>query len=204
MPAMLPSEPSRSVKFFEEQFQRQIAAADYALNPFETLALPYLRGRALDLGCGLGNLSLAAARAGASVMALDACANAVADLNERARQAGLDVTASATDLQGWRPTERFDTVACIGLLMFFERSVALRGLRTLQEAVKPGGVVIVNVLAEGTTFSDMFDPRGYHLFSREELLVPFIAWTHLLLRGDRFPAPGGTVKCFLTLAARRP
>jgi tellurite methyltransferase len=53
-----------SVGFFARQFERQIAAADYALNPFETCTLPHLRGRVLDLGCGLGNLSLAAARAG--------------------------------------------------------------------------------------------------------------------------------------------
>ena len=53
---------SRSVEFFGQQFDRQIAGGDYALNPFETLILPYLRGRVLDLGCGLGNLSIAAAR----------------------------------------------------------------------------------------------------------------------------------------------
>ncbi len=54
---------SRSVEFFEAQFRRQIREGDFKLNPFETLALDYLRGDVLDLGCGLGNLALAAAAA---------------------------------------------------------------------------------------------------------------------------------------------
>ena len=55
---------TQSVRFFETQFQRQVAAAEFALNPFERLALPFLNGEVLDLGCGLGNLALEAARAG--------------------------------------------------------------------------------------------------------------------------------------------
>jgi len=195
---------SRSVEFFDAQFEHQIASGEYELNPFEAHVLPYLDGRVLDLGCGLGNLSLAAARAGASVTALDACGHAVADLIRRARQSGLDICAGQADLRGWRPGEAYDAVACIGLLMFFERAVALDGLRAVYDAVKPGGIAAVNVLTEGTTFLGMFDPRGHHLFSRDDLLAPFALWEQLVLREDEFPAPGATVKRFLTLIARRP
>ena len=38
------------VDFFERQFQRQVRDADFALNPFEQLALPYVAGSVLDLG----------------------------------------------------------------------------------------------------------------------------------------------------------
>jgi len=53
---------TRSVEFFDAQFQRQIREREYALNPFETLALDYLKGTVLDLGSGLGNVSLEAGR----------------------------------------------------------------------------------------------------------------------------------------------
>ena len=53
---------NESIRFFDSQFHRQIEAGDYALNPFERAALPFLRDEVLDLGCGLGNLALAAAR----------------------------------------------------------------------------------------------------------------------------------------------
>ena len=47
----------RSVEFFDAQFQRQIREREYALNPFETLALDYLKGAVLDFGSGLGSLN---------------------------------------------------------------------------------------------------------------------------------------------------
>jgi tellurite methyltransferase len=191
------------MEFFRRQFDRQIAQAEYVLNPFENLALPYLRGRVLDLGCGLGNLCVAAAGAGASVTALDACENAVRDLNRRAFQQALDIRALQADLQGWRSGETYDAVACIGLLMFFERAAALQGLRAVQEAVRPGGIAVVNVLTEGTTYLEMFGP-DYHLFSKDELAAAFASWERLQLREDDFPAPGDTVKRFVTLIARKP
>ena len=39
-----------SVEFFDAQFQRQIHEREYALNPFETLALDYLKGAVLAQG----------------------------------------------------------------------------------------------------------------------------------------------------------
>ena len=118
----------RAVAYFGAQFERQIASHDYKLNPFEERALPYLAGRVLDLGCGLGNLALAAAARGAHVTAYDACENAVDDLAKRAMASGLDIWVRAVDLKGWRPEETYDAVSCIGLLMFFAREDALAGV----------------------------------------------------------------------------
>ena len=50
--------PNKSIAFFDSQFQRQILSQDYKLNPFEARALEHLSGAVLDLGCGLGNLTV--------------------------------------------------------------------------------------------------------------------------------------------------
>src|SRR6266567_3300372 len=54
---------NKTITFFDTQFERQVREGDFALNPFERLALPYLYGKILDLGCGLGNLSITAEQA---------------------------------------------------------------------------------------------------------------------------------------------
>jgi tellurite methyltransferase len=82
---------NKSVAFFESQFQRQVRDQEYALNPFEILALDYIRGSVLDLGCGLGDLSLEAGRRGHRVVAVDASPTAVARLNQDAQREGLSV-----------------------------------------------------------------------------------------------------------------
>ena len=57
---------------------------------------------------------------------------------------------------------------------------------------------VINVLVEGTSYLDMFDPSAHCLFGRGDLPRRFEGWE--ILRGERqeFPAPHGTVKSFGT------
>src|SRR5687767_6362493 len=151
---------NRSVDFFDRQFARQARESDYALNPFERAILPHLFGDVLDLGCGLGNLAVAAAGAGCKVTALDASPAGVADLARRARERGLSIQARTADLRDYVPDRKYDCVVAIGLLMFFSCDTARAQLGRVREAVRPGGIAAVNVLIEGTTYMDMFDPDG--------------------------------------------
>jgi tellurite methyltransferase len=195
--------PRRSaLEFFDRQFRKQVEACDYELNPFERAVLPHLRGDVLDLGCGLGNLAFAAAERGCRVTALDASATAVADLARRAGERGLALEAHCADLRHYVPAGRYDCVVSIGLLMFLSCSDARGLLARLREAVRPGGLAAVNVLIEGTTFMEMFDPEAYCLFGGEELSEAFAGWDVQLSNHDDFPAPGGTVKRFHTVLAR--
>jgi tellurite methyltransferase len=91
--------PSHSVHFFDEQFRHQTAAANLALNPFEEAALPHLRGRVLDFGSGIGNLAVAAARRGCSVVALDGSETAIRHLRQRAKVESIDIEAAQADLR---------------------------------------------------------------------------------------------------------
>ena len=195
---------THSVRFFEAQFQKQVAQAEFELNPFERLALPYLHGEVLDLGCGLGNLALEAARNGCRVNALDGSATGIARLRETALCAGLKLEAHEADLSHHAIERDYDSIVAIGLLMFFPRERAEALLADILDHVRPGGVVALNVLTEGTTFLGMFEPGHYHLFPRGALQAALPGWEVLLASHDTFPAPEGTVKAFDTVIARRP
>lgn len=195
---------NRSVEFFDAQFRQQISERNYALNPFETTALDFLMGAVLDLGCGLGNLSLEAGRRGHRVLAVDASAAAVMRINTDARREGLPVRAIQANVEDWSIDGRYDTIVAIGLLMFFRRERALELLRRIQEHVHPGGRAIVNVLVDGTTYLDMFVADNYFLFTYEQFEQQFAGWEILSSRRDVFPAPNGTRKEFSTVIAEKP
>ena len=195
---------SASVRFFEQQFQRQLQEAELRLNPFEEIALPWLRGQVLDFGCGLGNLAIAAARRGCSVLALDGSPTAIEHLRQRAAQAALPIVAQEVDLADYRLQEDYDTVVSIGLLMFLDCEHAWRQLAQLQEHLRPGGVAIINVLVQGTTYLDMFDPQQHCLLRAEQLRARFADWQIERWVLQDYPAPHGQVKSFASLIARKP
>lgn len=196
--------PDGSVAFFDRQFQRQVRDRDFTLNPFELAALPHLQGRVLDFGCGLGNLAIAAAQQGCSVVALDGSHPAIEHLRQRAAAESLPVEAIEADLRTHEIGEDFDCVVSIGLLMFFDCATALRVLALLQAHVRPGGIAAINVLAEGTTYLDMFQPGHYCLFARNEMASRFAGWDIIHSEFRDFDAPDQRMKSFVTLIARKP
>ncbi|HEY2934108.1 MAG TPA: methyltransferase domain-containing protein [Acidobacteriota bacterium] len=194
----------RSIEFFDNQFQRQVREGDFSLNPFEKLALPFLRGRVLDLGCGLGNLTIEAARRGCPVLAFDASVNAIERIRNVVAAEGLPVQAELVDLTAYRISADFDVIVSIGLLMFMKRLQAHEILKDIHSHVRPGGCAIINVLIEGTTYLDMFEPGHYYLFGHSELQDQFAGWDLLESRWDSFEAPGPSIKMFASVAARKP
>ena len=193
-----------SIQFFDKQFAEQSRTGDCKLNPFELAAIPHLKGRVLDYGCGMGNLAFAAAERGCDVLALDASPAAIGHIQQRAAAEALPVHGAVADLRDYELDEDFDAVVSIGLLMFFDCPTAFRALSNLQARVREGGVAVVNVLVEGTTYLEMFDAKSHCLFSRSELESRFSGWNILHFEFNDFEAPGATNKAFTTLIARKP
>jgi tellurite methyltransferase len=193
-----------SVSFFDRQFRQQVEQQDFQLNPFELAALPHLTGHVLDFGCGLGNLAMAAAAQGCSVLALDASPSAIRHLRQRAAARALPVEAIRADLRKYEIDGHFDCIVAIGLLMFFACPTARRVLSMLQDRVRPGGIAVINTLIEGTTWLDMFGTADCCLFARNELASRFAGWEILHSEFRDFEVPGPTIKSFVTLIARKP
>jgi len=194
---------NKSIEFFDTQFRNQVAAGDFTLNPFETTSLPFVHGRALDFGCGLGNLTITAARRGLDVVAVDASETAIARIREVATAEHLRIDAQCADIGAYTIAGQFDTIVSIGLLMFFPREKALELLSQIQTHVADGGTAIVNTLTEGTTYMGMFEPGHYHLFGKDELRTLFAGWNILHYTEDDFAAPEGSTKAFATIVARK-
>jgi tellurite methyltransferase len=192
-----------SIDFFEKQYQQQVTKGEFALNPFEEAVLPHLSGGVLDLGCGLGNLAIAAAKQGCAVSALDASRTAVDRVNEAANRLGLPLAAYQVDLSTYVIDGDYDSIVSIGLLMFFSKDRAHVLLADIIRHVKPGGIVAINVLTEGTTFIGALEPGNHYLFGENELLEAFTGWEILLSRHDEMPALENTIKKFHTVVARR-
>lgn len=103
---------------------------------FDELLALLPRGLALDVAAGTGRHSLAMARAGMKVVAIDHSAVALETLGRAACAAGLCVWPIAAELEELPiPAEKYDVVVNIN---FLDRAL----VPVLKRALKPGGLML--------------------------------------------------------------
>lgn len=155
--------------------------------------------RVLDLGCGVGDVSLLAARlvgSAGSVVGVDRSSEAIATAEARVRRAGLEgrVRFAAAELEAYEPEGRFDAVIGRFVLMYLPDPAA--ALRRFAACVRPGGVLAFQeiVTAQARTVPEMplfqravgwiagtFERCGFHFDMGDRLYAAFLA--------AGFPAP---------------
>lgn len=159
--------------------------------------LPLLpRGRALDVATGLGRNALLLASAGYDVCAVDISSTALAVAARRAARRRLQVRWVEADLDTYRfPKARYHVVVNT---FFLKRKL----LTAMQEAVRPGGVMILETHLESPEPDP--GPRGpAHRLKKGELQRRFRHWEVLYLEEGLF-RKGGRYRALGRIVARKP
>ena len=136
--------------------------------------------RVLDFGCGTGHYSIELAAKGLRVTGLDISEEMLAYAREKAGRLDLDVkflVGDATDLPFEDGT--FDLAVSVTALEFFPDPT--KALREAFRAIKPGGRMVVGVIAGKSAWSEKYlrsaegDPdsifRHANFYTAEELLA---------------------------------
>jgi 2-polyprenyl-3-methyl-5-hydroxy-6-metoxy-1,4-benzoquinol methylase len=120
-------------------------------------------GRVLDLACGEGRHSLAAAALGASVIALDRDETRLASARARAAAAGLSIEGREMELEGeWPDLGIFDAVLVFNYL---DRAAMPR----ITRLIAPGGFLMMETFLEAQREAGWGPTSSAHLLRPGEL-----------------------------------
>ncbi|MEW6244201.1 MAG: class I SAM-dependent methyltransferase [Bacillota bacterium] len=149
----------------------------------------------LDVGCGTGNYALELARMGVQVTGVDV-SRAMLDVAERKAGAmGVKLQLIHGDISSIDLLpESYDAVLCVTALEFFEDPAGV--LAKCYRSLKPGGRMVVGVIAEGP-WAEFYRKRAKEdassvfnyatFYTAENLLRLLPAGQTTVLSGLRFP-----------------
>src|SRR5262245_12330161 len=187
--------PSYALGYSEREFRRLQFQSEF----FRDLTQDVLRRaglapgmRVLDIGCGVGDVSLLAAELvgpSGAVVGIDRSQEAVAVARQRAAVAEREwVSFAATELSTFGTRERFDAV--IGRLILAYLPDPIATLHGLSDVLRPGGIIAFQEMAttlgrsipEGPQFRacvrwilDTFEGAGFELDMGGRLFDTFVA-----------------------------
>ena len=99
----------------------------------------------LDIMCGYGRHSLALARQGLNVTAVDNSKEYVSEIEESAKIEKLNLTTIHSSVLEVKLEQTFDAIICMGnSFAFFNEEEATSILKNLSKHLKPGGIFLIN------------------------------------------------------------
>lgn len=103
------------------------------------------KSKVLDLMCGYGRHSLALARNGIEVTAVDNLSDYINEIDKTAANEGLPVKAIKADVIQYHSEEKFDLALCMGnSLNFFPPAETQQFLSSIHSNLKKGGHLLIN------------------------------------------------------------
>lgn len=117
---------------------------------FERLLHDHNCVRVADVATGTGYHAVTLAEKGFEVVATDGSPNMIDQANRNAERCGVDLADSA--VVDWRALDKhfgagaFDGMLCLGnaFTHLFEHEARLAALRSMQQALRPGGVLVLD------------------------------------------------------------
>jgi len=207
---------SYALGYSEAEFRRLKFQGEY-LRDFTADALRHAGiapgMRVLDIGCGVGDVSLLVAEmvsSSGTVLGVDRSGQAVAVARQRAAAAGMDhVRFAASELEAFSTDQQFD--ALIGRLILAYLPDPAATLRRLSGLVRPGGTVVFQEIVlplarsvpDGPLFRqcgkwlmETFERAGFEIDMGSKLFATFLA--------AGLPAPQMTVAGHVEGGAQSP
>jgi tellurite methyltransferase len=128
-------------------------------------------GTALDLGAGKGRDSLYLARQGFKVTAVEIDENHLVSLNNKNLELGNKIKIINSDINYFKPNEKFDIIICGMVLHFLSSENVISMIKKMKLWTKPGGYNVI------TGYSDKNEVgKRPYLFKHTELSSYYDDW----------------------------
>ena len=148
--------------FFAQDLRQMAKATRYRRWQFEMIA-PYISGRVLEVGGGIGNFTPDLARVAESVVSLEPnayCHRLLVDSTKELRNVSV-YNVTAEDLDRHLGQEyRADTVVCMNVLEHLQNDEA--AVRSFSRRLKPGGVLVLLIPAMPWAFGEIDRRLGHY------------------------------------------
>ena len=118
--------------------------------------------RALDLGCGTGQIAVPLAQKGYSIVGVDRAPGMLQAAREKADQAGVQIEWIEADMRGFTLNEPCGAALCLYDSINYMRSEdeLRQTFQQVRNALKPGGIFLFDIISE-KNITSYFDRKTF-------------------------------------------